>query len=342
LTPSFALAVSLFPFTEYWWVYAAFTGLVLLLLAIDLGVFHRTAHEVSFREAAIWSLVWVSLALLFNYALYAYTTARFPVDPRLAAIPGFDGALAARQVSLEFLTAYVVEKSLSVDNIFVFVVVFSYFSIPARYQHRVLFFGILGALVFRAIFIALGAVLIQYQWVAIVFGVFLLATGLKMLFVPDRGVEPERNPVIRLFRRFVPVTPELVDDRFVVRQRGRWLATPLLVALVFIEATDIVFAVDSVPAVFAVTREPLIVFTSNLFAILGLRAMYFLLAGAVHRFYMLRYALALVLVFVGMKMVWLNHWFGGQFPVGISLSVICGLIAASVMLSLLFPKRQAA
>lgn len=249
MTPSFALAVSLFPFTEYWWVYAAFTGLVLLLLAIDLGVFHRTAHEVSFREAAIWSLVWVSLALLFNYALYAYTTARFPVDPRLAAIPGFDGALAARQVSLEFLTAYVVEKSLSVDNIFVFVVVFSYFSIPARYQHRVLFFGILGALVFRAIFIALGAVLIQYQWVAIVFGVFLLATGLKMLFVPDRGVEPERNPVIRLFRRFVPVTPELVDDCFVVRQRGRWLATPLLVALVFIEATDIVFAVDSVPAV---------------------------------------------------------------------------------------------
>ena len=212
--------VSLFPFAEYWWFYAAFTGFVLLMLALDLGVFHRKAHEVKFREAAVWSVVWVALALSFNYLLYQYALWNFPRDPRLMAVPGFDPQAAACQVSLEFLTGYVVEKSLSVDNIFIFVVVFGYFSVPAKYQHRVLFYGILGALVFRAIFIALGAALIQYHWVLLVFGAFLIVTGIKMMFTPEKEIQPEKNLLIRLFRRFVPVTHEIHGQKFFVRKRG--------------------------------------------------------------------------------------------------------------------------
>src|SRR3712207_9202924 len=190
--------VSLFPFADYWWFYLCFSGFVLFLLALDLGVFHRQAHEVSFREAAVWSVVWVTLALLFNFLLYQYALWKFPQDPRLLATPGFDPAGAAWRVSLEFLTGYIVEKSLSVDNIFVFVLVFGYFSIPAKYQHRVLFYGIVGALVFRAIFIALGSALMQYHWVVILFGAFLIFTGVKMMFAPEKGVEPDRNLLIRL------------------------------------------------------------------------------------------------------------------------------------------------
>ncbi len=197
------MTIDLFPFSNYWWFYAAFTGFVLLLLTLDLGVFHRKAHAVSFREAAVWSTVWISLALIFNYLLYQYALWRFPLDPRLAQLAGFDPQVAARQVGLEFLTGYIVEKSLSVDNIFIFVLVFSYFGIPSKYQHRVLFYGILGALVFRAVFIALGSVLMRHHWVVILFGVFLLITGIKMLFVPDRRVDPSQNLLIRLFRRFV-------------------------------------------------------------------------------------------------------------------------------------------
>jgi tellurite resistance protein TerC len=188
----------LFPFADYWWFYGAFTAFVLMLLAVDLGLFHREAHAVTFREAAAWSLVWVALSLAFNYGLYTYAGWSFAADARLMAIPGFDPARAAEQVGLEFLTGYIVEKSLSVDNIFVFVVIFTYFAIPAEYQHRVLFYGIIGALIFRAIFIALGSVLLQYAWVVYPFGAFLIFTGLKMFFAPDRGVEPEKNPVIRL------------------------------------------------------------------------------------------------------------------------------------------------
>ena len=320
----------LFPFADYWWFYASFTGFVLLMLALDLGVFQRKAHVVGFREAAAWSLVWVALALAFNYVLYAYAATKFPEE-------------AARQVGLEFLTGYVVEKSLSVDNIFVFVLIFSYFAIPPKYQHRVLFYGIIGALVFRAIFIAAGSVLMQYGWVVALFGAFLILTGAKMLAMPDRKIDPERNPVIRLFRRLVPVTPELHGERFFLRRNGVLYATPLFIALLFVELSDIVFAVDSVPAIFALTREPLIVFTSNVFAILGLRAMYFLLAGAVERFHMLKYGLAVVLIFVGLKMVWLNELFGGKFPIGWSLGIIGGVIAVSLVLSLLWrPKARAA
>jgi len=331
--------VQLFPFEHYWWFYLAFTGFVMLLLALDLGVFHRQAHRVSLREATVWSIVWVVLALSFNYLFYRYALWTFTGDARLNAIPGFIADQAARQVGLEFLTGYVIEKALSIDNIFIFVLVFSYFAIPAKYQHRVLFFGIVGALVFRAIFIGIGATLIQYHWVVVLFGVFLIVTGVKMLAVPDKGIHPEKNPVMRLFRRLVPVTPEAHGQKFFVRLAGRVHATPLFVALLFVELSDIVFAVDSVPAIFAVTREPLIVFTTNVFAILGLRALYFVLAGAVEKFYLLKYALALVLMFVGVKMAWLNEWFGGKFPIDWSLGIIGALIGTAVALSLIFPKR---
>ena len=282
----------------------------------------------------------MGLALAFGYGFYVYAAATFSTDPRLAAIPGFDPDAAARQIGLEYLTGYIIEKSLAVDNIFVFVVVFSFFAIPPVYQHRVLFYGILGALVFRAIFIALGAVLLQYAFVVLIFGAFLILTGIKLLFGPEKPVEPEKNPVIKLFRRVVPVTNALHGQRFFVSVDGVRHATPLLVALVFLELTDIIFAVDSVPAIFALTREPLIVYTSNIFAILGLRSLYFMLAGAMDTFHLLKYGLGLVLVFVGLKMVWLNDAFGGKFPIAWSLGIIVGIMATAVALSLLFPRNQ--
>ncbi len=313
-----------FPFADYWWFYAAFSALVLLLLAVDLGVFHRTAHAVSFRESLAWSVVWVTIALLFNYGFYRYASAEF-------------GAERGQQLGLEFLTGYIVEKSLAVDNVFVFVLVFSYFSIPAAYQHRVLFYGIIGALVFRAIFIAIGSALMQYHAIVLLFGAFLLLTGVKMLWSPERKIEPDKNPLVRMFRRVMPVTPDLHGQRFLVKLQGRWHATPLLVALLFLEMSDIIFAVDSVPAIFAITREPLIVFTSNVFAILGLRAMYFMLAGAVERFHLLKYGLAFILIFVGLKMVWLNDLFDGKFPISWSLGIIGALLFGSVVASWLWP-----
>jgi len=235
----------------------------------------------------------------------------------------------------------VIEKSLSVDNIFVFVVVFSFFAIPPKYQHRVLFYGIIGALIFRIIFIALGSVLLQWQWVIWFFGAFLILTGIKIIFAPEKPLDPERNPIIRLLRRLLPVTPQLQGERFLVRQNGILHATPLLVALVFIEITDIVFAVDSVPAIFAITSEPLIVFTSNVFAILGLRALFFLLAGAMHRFRYLKYGLGLILVFVGLKMAWLNDAFGGKFPITWSLGIIGAILATTMTVSLVVSRPSA-
>ncbi len=335
------MPVQLFPFAEYWWFYLTFTAFVCSLLALDLGVFHREAHEVGFREASVWSVVWVVLALGFNYALYHYALWKFPRDPRLAAIPGFDSSAAAGQTALEFLTGYVVEKSLSVDNIFVFVLIFNYFAVPAKYQHRVLFYGIIGALFLRAVFIALGSLLLQYHWIVVVFGLFLVLTGLKMMFAPEKGLDPSKNPLIRMFRRFVPVTATLHADRFFVSPTGVRHATPLFVTLLLVEITDVIFAIDSVPAIFALTDEPLVVFTSNVFAILGLRAMYFLLAGAVGRFHLLKYGLAVVLIFVGVKMAWLNQWYGGKFPISLSLGIIGAVVAGSVLLSFLFPKRMA-
>jgi tellurite resistance protein TerC len=306
-------------------LYAGFTGLVLALLAVDLGVFHRRPHVVSFRESVTWSAVWVSAGLAVCGGLGLYATARF-------------GAATGREIALEFLAGYIVEKSLAIDNIFVFVLVFRYFAVPLAYQHRVLFYGILGALAFRAAFIAAGAAMMRFEAVMLLFGGFLLLTGARMLWSPEPRVNPERNLLVRLLRRALPITPAFHGARFLVRRDGRLQATPLLVALVFLEVSDVVFAMDSVPAIFALTREPLVVFTSNVCAILGLRAMYFLLAGAIERFHLIGYGLACVLMFVGLKMVWLNAAFDGHFPIGWSLAVITLLIAGSVAASLLFPR----
>ncbi len=333
-------SIILFPFNDYWGFYVGFTLFVLALLALDLGIFHREAHEVSFKESLTWSIIWISLALIFNFAFYKYAQWKFSEDSVLLAIPGFNPDLAAKQSALEFLTGYIIEKSLAVDNIFVFVVVFSFFAIPAKYQHRILFLGIIGALIFRIIFIALGSILLQYQFIVIIFGVFLILTGFKILFAPEKPIDPEKNPVIKLFKKFFKVTPKIEGQKFFIRKEGLLYATPLFITLLFIEVSDIIFAVDSVPAIFAITKEPLIVFTSNIFAILGLRAMYFMLAGVVNKFKYLKYGLGLVLVFVGLKMSWLNEAFGGKFPITWSLLIIIGIISASIIYSLFKTKKQ--
>jgi tellurite resistance protein TerC len=318
----------LFPFLNYWWFYAAFTGLVVVFLALDLGLFHRKPHVIGFREASAWTAVWAALALLFCLSLYKYAVWKF-------------GATTGKQIGVEFLTGYVVEWSLSLDNMFVFVLVFRYFGISALLQHRILFFGILGALLFRGVFIVLGAALLQYRWVVILFGVFLILTGIRMMFSSERHVRPEQSLIVRGLRRLLPVATESEGSRFFVRRNRKLCATPILLALALIEASDVLFALDSVPAIFAITREPLVVYTSNVFAILGLRAMYFLLAGALASFHLLRYGLALILIFVGLKMSWLNAAWQGHFPTTISLGVIVGILAVSIALSLVFPASRA-
>lgn len=331
--------IILFPFADYWLFYVGFTAFVLMMLALDLGVFHRDAHEVTFKESLTWSIIWITLALIFNFLFFKYAGWKFENDARLLAIPGFDSNAAANQVGLEFLTGYIVEKTLAIDNIFVFVVVFSFFAVPLKYQHRVLFFGILGALIFRIIFIAMGSILLQYQWIVIFFGAFLILTGFKIIFAPEKPIDPEKNPVIKLFKKFFPVTSTFEGQKFFIRKERVLYATPLMVALLFIEVSDIIFAVDSVPAIFAITKEPLIVFTSNVFAILGLRAMYFMLAGVIHKFRYLKYGLGIVLVFVGLKMAWLNDAFGGKFPISWSLIIIVTIIGTSILISL-FKKQK--
>lgn len=298
-------------------LWAGFIIFILAMLALDLGVFHRRAHEVSTREALAWSLVWIALALLFNAGIYHWF---------------------GRERALEFFTGYLIEKALSVDNLFVFLVLFNYFAVPAALRHRVLFWGILGALVMRALFIVAGTALIAaFHWVLYLFGAFLVFTGLKLLAARDEGIEPERNPVLRLIRRVLPSVPEYHGARFVVRRAGRWFATPLLAVLVMIEATDIVFALDSIPAVFAITRDPFIVFTSNIFAVLGLRALFFLLAGMLGRFRYLKVGLGLVLAFVGVKMLLVDLV---RVPIALSLGVIACLLGLSVAASMLLPERK--
>jgi len=332
--------VLLFPFASYWWFYLGFSAFVLVMLLLDLGVFHRKAHVVTIKESAVWSSVWFALALLFNAGFYYYALSTFSTDVRFSSIPGFDPSAAAKQVGLEFLTGFIIEKSLAIDNIFVFVVVFSYFAIPPIYQHRVLFFGIIGALVFRAIFIALGASLLQYHWVVLVAGGFLVLTGIKILVAPEKVPDPGSNPLIRLVKKVFPVTTDIHGRNFFVRKEGVIYATPLFLALVFIEFSDIIFAIDSVPAIFAITKEPLVVFTSNIFAILGLRSLYFLLAGVVDKFRFLKYGLGLILIFVGLKMVWLNELFGGKFPVLWSLGIIGAILLGSIIVSLVVKPKM--
>jgi tellurite resistance protein TerC len=312
------------------WVWVGFNLLVLTLLALDLGVFHREAHEVSLREAAIWSVVWIALAMTFNVALYLFWDQIMP-----------NSDLSASDAGLAFLTGYLIEKALSVDNIFVFVLIFSYFAVPAKYQHRVLFWGILGALIMRGTMIAAGAALIkQFHWIIWVFGVFLIFTGIRMAMSQEEQVEPEKNPVIRLFRRFMPISDRYDGQKFLTRQNGMLMATPLLLVLVMVETTDLIFAVDSIPAVFAVTQDPFIVYTSNVFAILGLRALYFVLAGVVHLFHYLKLGLSVVLSFVGIKMLLPDlsaaligvSW---KIPTAVSLGVVATIIGVSIVASLI-------
>lgn len=302
-----------------WILWVGFNLFVLGMLALDLGVFHRRAHAVTLREAGIWSAVWVALALVFNGLIYwAWGTEK----------------------ALEFLTGYLIEKSLSVDNLFVFLMIFSYFAVPAVYQHRVLYWGIVGALVMRGIFIATGVALLNaFHWMIYVFGGFLIITGIRLMFSTDKEVEPERNPILRMVRRLLPVTTRYHGQSFFVRLEGRIWATPLLLVLVVVETTDVVFALDSIPAIFAVTRDPFIVYTSNVFAILGLRALYFLLAGVMEMFRFLQIGLAFVLTFVGCKMLIAEFY---KIPIGISLGVVASILAIACIASLLFPKKEEA
>jgi tellurite resistance protein TerC len=280
------------------------------------------------------------MALVFNYLFYLYAKFKFSTDERYTSIPGFDPDAQAKTSALEFLTGFVVEKSLAIDNIFVFAVVFAYFGIPKIYQHRILFWGILGALVFRAIFIAMGSVLMQYHWVVIFFGALLILTGTKMFFVGTEPQNLENNFIVKQLKKVLRVHPQVEGQNFFIRKDGLLYATPLFLALIFLEMSDIIFAVDSVPAIFALTKEPLIVFTSNIFAILGLRSMYFMLSGVMDRFAYIKYGLASVLIFVGLKMVWLNEAFGGKFPIGWSLGIIAGLIATSIVASAFIDRKQ--
>ena len=295
------------------WVWLAFIGAVLGMLVLDLGVFHRKAHTVSVREAATWSAVWVALSLAFAVLVYVWQ---------------------GPDKGLEFITGYLIEKSLAVDNIFVFVLVFSFFATPQVYQHRVLFWGVIGALVMRGVMIYLGATLIeQFGWILYVFGGLLLLTGVRMLFQKhDADIDLNQNPAVRLARRLFRVSDDYDGQKFFTVKNGVRMATPLFLVLIFIEATDLVFAVDSIPAVFAITTDPFIVFTSNVLAILGLRSMYFLLANVVHRFIYLKTGLSFILVFIGVKMLLLDVF---KIPTAVSLGVVMGILTASVVLSLI-------
>jgi tellurite resistance protein TerC len=316
------------------WMWVGFNLFVLALLALDLGVFHRKAHAVTVKEATIWSAVWISLAMLFNLGIYLFWNNISPASP-----------YANGDAALAFFTGYLIEKSLSVDNIFVFVLIFSYFRVPAKYQHRVLFWGILGALVMRGILILVGAALIEeFHWIIWIFGAFLIFTGVRMAFHKNEELHPEDNPLVRLIRRFMPVTESYEGARFFVRDAGKLLATPLFLVLLIVESTDLIFALDSIPAIFAVTQDPFIVYTSNVFAILGLRSLYFLLAGVMDKFYYLKLGLAVVLTFVGVKMLMpdLSALLTGvayTIPTAVSLGVVAAILGGAVAASLLRARR---
>ena len=299
------------------WLWIGFNIFVLLMLALDLGVFHRTAHIVTFKESISWTVIWVALAMLFNLGVWHY---------------------AGSEKGIEFLTGYVIEKSLSVDNVFIFVLLFSYFAVPQVYQHKVLFWGILGALIMRAVMIGIGAALLaKFAWIIYIFGGFLILTGIKMIVKREEEIHPERNPVVRWFKKLMPVTADYRGDKFFVRENGIRHATPLFVVLILVEISDLIFAVDSIPAIFAVTKDPFIVYTSNVFAILGLRSLYFALAGVMDKFHYLKIGLGVVLTFVGVKML-LGHteW---KIDTHFSLGVIVTILTASVVASLMWPKK---
>lgn len=332
--------MNLYPFVDYWPFYLVFTCFILAVLVLDLGVFHKKTHAISFKEATVWTSVWISLALIFNLVFYFYSYNRFSQEMGASYLQDTTPHQLALKLSLEFLTGFIVEKSLAIDNIFVFTLVFSFFGISKTYQHHVLFYGIIGAILFRAIFIAAGSYLMTYHWVIIFFGIFLVVTGAKMLLSPNKIMDPEKNILLRILQRVFRIYPRIESKAFFVRKEGRVHATPLLVGLIFLEISDIIFAVDSVPAIFALTNEPLIVFTSNIFAMMGLRSMYFMISGVMDRFIYIKYGLASVLIFVGLKMAWLNEAFGGKFPISWSLAIIGSLIGGSILFSLLATRKS--
>ena len=298
------------------WFWVIFNAFVLVMLALDLGVFHKKLHVVSVKEALIWSGIWIFLALCFN---------------------GFIYFMFGETKALEFFTGYVIEKALSVDNIFVFVLIFTYFHIPAIYQHKVLFWGIIGALIMRVIFIFAGVALLEkFHWTIYIFGAFLIFTGIKMLFDKDKKIEPDKNPVIKFFKKIIPTTNELHGDKFFIKQNQKNYATPLFIVLIMIEITDLIFAVDSIPAILAVTQDHFIVYTSNVFAILGLRSLYFALANIIDRFKYLAVGLALILVFVGTKMVIIDFY---KIPINLSLLVIFLVLFTSVIVSMIKTRK---
>jgi tellurite resistance protein TerC len=299
------------------WLWVGFNVFILAMLALDLGVFHRKAHEVSVREATVWSAVWIALALVFNVIVYLTRGA---------------------EQGIQFFTGYLIEKSLSVDNIFVIALIFGFFAVPRLYQHRVLFWGILGALVLRAVFIGAGAALMErFHWILYVFGAFLLFTGIKMALHRNEEIHPEHNPVLKLVRRLMPVTNDYEGPRFFVRKAGTLMATPLFLVLVLVETTDLIFAVDSIPAIFAVSRDPFIVYTSNVFAILGLRSLYFVLAGVMGKFVYLKLGLSAILGFVGTKMLITELY---KIPATVSLLVVAVILTAAVAASVLRNRRE--
>jgi tellurite resistance protein TerC len=316
------------------WLWVGFNVFVLAMLALDLGVFHRDAHEVSVKEAGIWSVVWISISMVFNVLLYLFWERLVP-----------NSTYTAGEAGLAFLTGYLIEKALSVDNIFVFVLIFTYFSVPPKYQHRVLFWGIIGALLMRGAMIFAGAALIkEFHWIIWVFGGFLIFTGVRMAFSKEEKLDPEQNPVIKLFRRIMPVSDQYDGQKFFTVRNGVRMATPLFLVLLMVETTDLIFAVDSIPAIFAVTQDPFIVYTSNVFAILGLRSLYFVLAGVVHKFHYLKLGLSVVLAFVGVKMLLpdvSNLLFGVtlRIPTAASLGVVAGIITIAVVASLVRANR---
>lgn len=299
-------------FTQGIWPWILFNAFVVVLLALDLGVFHRRSHIVSTREALIWSAIWIGLALAFNLGIYI---------------------LQGPDLALQFLTGYLIEKSLSVDNIFVFVLLFTYFAVAPRHQHRILFWGVLGALIMRGLLIGVGTILLEaFHWIIYLFGAFLVFTGIRMGLQKGEAVHPERNPMLKLVRRVLPISQDYDEGRFFTRRTGRLLATPLLLVLIVVETTDFVFAVDSIPAIFAVTKDPFIVYTSNVFAILGLRSLYFVFANVIHKFYYLKAGLAVILTYVGVKMLLADVF---HIPTALSLLIIALILVIAIVASAL-------
>lgn len=328
-----------FTIYDYWWFYLSFIAFVAFVLSLDLGIFHKKAHVISFKEAAVWTTIWVSCAIIFNILFYYYALYILSQRASLMQLPGFDPELVAKHLAMEFTTGFLIEKALAIDNIFIFALVFSYFRIPPIYQHRILFWGIFGALIFRGLFIAIGAELLKYDAVVIFFGVILFVTGIRIIIKREKEPDLSDNFLLRQMDRIFSIKPQIEGDHFFVKKNKKLYLTPLFVTLVFIEISDIIFAIDSVPAIFAITKEPLIVFTSNVFAILGLRSMYFLLSGAIHKFSYIKFGLAGILMFVGLKMTFLNNYYEGHFPIWLSLIIIVLILTTSILASVVLDKK---